>query len=118
MQENGETSVGQVQPVPETAVAVRFAGSVSVTVTSEPSVAAVPMLFAVTEKVTELPGVKVPAVCVFETVRSGVPTTVIASVALSFARLVWPPPPTVALFVRVAPTATPAPIVAVTEIAG
>ena len=109
---------GQVQPVPETAVAVRPTGRVSVTVTSVPLVAPLPTLFAVRLNVTELPGVKVPAVCVLVRVRSGVPTTVIASLAESLARLVSPPPPTVTLFVSVLPTTAPPAIVAVTEMAG
>ncbi len=38
--------------------------------------------------------------CVFAMVRSATPLTVVGSLAESFEVLVWPPPETVAVFVR------------------
>jgi len=79
--------------VPPIAVAVRPAGSVSVTVTA-PLVAANPELLAVIEYVAPVcPWVKLP-VCDFEIVMSGNCVTLVTSLAESFVVMISPPPET------------------------
>ena len=88
-------------PVPANAVAVRPLGSASVIVIAL-LVAAVPELVTVIVYVAPVwPCVKLP-VCAFAIVRSGPPTIVATSVAVSLVVLLSPPPETVAVLVTLA----------------
>ena len=109
----------QVQPEPESAVTVRPAGGVSVTVTvpldGEP-----PTFSTVMKYENVCPGTTVCGLCLFVMVRSipgaGAAMSV-GSVAVLLVVFESPPPDTTAVFVTI-PGAAPAPTLVVTVIAG
>src|SRR5262245_52403145 len=92
--------MGQVQPFPVAVVGVNPVGSASATVTV-PLVAAAPLFDTVSVKPPVAPRWNVPALAVFEIVRSDA-GAVVFTVAVEelLAGVVSPPPLTVALFVN------------------
>ena len=116
-----QASVGtvQVQPGPESAVTVRPAGGVSVTVTV-PLDGEVPTLNTVMKYENVCPDTTVTGLCLFVMVRS-IPGAGAAMIVSSGAVLLVvfesPPPETTAMFVT-GPGAAPAPTLVVTVISG
>ena len=103
--------------MPASAVIVRPAGGVSVTVTG-PLDGELPTFETVTVNVTVSPGTAMLGLCVFAIVRSvpdGGAVMIVGSEAVLLAGLESPPPETTAVFVSV-PGATPAPTLVVTVI--
>ena len=109
----------QVQPAPESAVTVRPAGGVSVTVTG-PLDGEVPTFNTVMKYVNVCPGTTVYGLCLFVMVRS-IPgagaAMIVGSVAVLLVEFESPPPETTAVFVTV-PGAAPAPTLVATVIGG
>src|SRR5207249_413059 len=98
---HGPAGAVQDQPVPAIAVAVRPAGTVSVTVTA-PLLAPSPLLCTVILYVAPVcPCVKFP-LCVFVIVKSGNCMIVVVSFAVLLPVLISPPPDTLAVLVTLA----------------
>ena len=109
----------QVQPAPASAVTVKPAGGVSVTVT-RPLDAVLPTFNTAMMYVNVCPGTTVCGLCLFVMARSvpGVGAAmIVGSVAVLLDVFDSPPPETTAVLVTV-PDATPAPTLAVTVIGG